>query len=101
MPSRQKLIIVSNRGPVSYTVEHGEVQARRGGGGLVTALRSLVTQHDVTWIASVMSEGDRIVAAQHGGRAFEERARDGSTYELRLVWHPLQAYDAYYNVVAN
>src|SRR3954470_12801855 len=102
MASRRKLIIVSNRGPVSYAVGHdGEVHARRGGGGLVTALRSLVTQHDVTWIASVMSEGDRLMAERHAGDAFEEQARDGSTYRLRLVWHPLQAYDWYYNVVAN
>jgi trehalose 6-phosphate synthase len=77
------------------------VQARRGGGGLVTALRSLVTHHDVTWISSVMSEGDRLVAERAAGAAFEERARDGSPYRLRLVWHPLQSYDAYYNVVAN
>jgi trehalose 6-phosphate synthase len=102
MPSRRRLIIVSNRGPVAYAVGHdGEVHARRGGGGLVTALRSLVTHHDVTWIASVMSEGDRIVADRHGGAAFEEQARDGSSFRLRLVWHPLQAYDWYYNVVAN
>ena len=102
MPPRRRLIIVSNRGPVSYAVGmDGQVQARRGGGGLVTALRSLVTHHDVTWIASVMSEGDRVVAERHGGAAFEEQARDGSTFRLRLVWHPLQAYDWYYNVVAN
>ena len=63
MPARQKLIIVSNRGPVGYSVTtEGGLVARRGGGGLVTALRSLVTHHDVTWIASVMSEGDRVVA---------------------------------------
>jgi trehalose 6-phosphate synthase len=101
MASRRKLIIVSNRAPVSYSVEGGETRTRRGGGGLVTALRSLVTHHDVTWIASVMSEGDRLVAEQNEGHAFEERARDGSTYRLRLVWHQLQAYDWYYNVVAN
>ena len=102
MPPRQKLIIVSNRAPVGYSVTtEGELVARRGGGGLVTALRSLVTHHDVTWIASVMSEGDRVVAEQHGREGLEERARDGSSYRLRLVWHPLQAYDWYYNVVAN
>src|SRR5919201_4822501 len=101
VPPRQKLIIVSNRGPVSYAVQHGEIHARRGGGGLVTALRSLVTHHDVTWIASVMSEGDRVMAERHAGRAFAEQARDGSMYDLRLIWHPLQAYDWYYNVVAN
>src|SRR5262245_16684272 len=102
MPPRRRLIIVSNRGPLSYAVGmDSRVQARRGGGGLVTALRSLVTHHDVTWVASVMSEGDRIVSERHGGAAFEEQARDGSVFRLRLVWHPLQAYDWYYNVVAN
>ena len=35
----------------------GERVARRGGGGLVTALRSLVAHHDVTWIASAMTRG--------------------------------------------
>src|SRR4051794_33865074 len=99
---RRKLIVVSNRGPVSFARgADGRRVARRGGGGLVTALRSLVTHHDVTWIASVMSEGDAIVAERNGGQAFEESARDGSPYRLRLVWHPLQAYDWYYNVVAN
>lgn len=100
--SRRKLIVVSNRGPVGYLIQpDGGIAVRRGGGGLVTALRSLVSHHDVTWIASVMSEGDRIMAERAGGQAFEERARDGSPYRLRLVWHPLQAYDWYYNVVAN
>ena len=100
--ARRKLIVVSNRGPVGYRLEPGgELTVRRGGGGLVTALRSLVTHHDVTWIASVISEGDRIAAERAGGKAFDERARDGSPYRLRLVWHPLQAYDWYYNVVAN
>src|SRR5918998_3029499 len=99
---RRKLIVVSNRGPVAYALQpDGEVAVRRGGGGLVTALRSLVTHHDVTWIASVMSEGDRVASERAGGAAFEECARDGSPYRLRLVWHPLQAYDWYYNVVAN
>ena len=62
------------------------VVARRGGGGLVTALRSLVAHHDVTWIASAMTEDDRVVADRGtAGEAFEEPARDGSPYRLRLV----------------
>src|SRR6185312_12217762 len=50
--ARRKLIVVSNRGPVSYGRDAaGERVARRGGGGLVTALRGLVRHQDVTWIA--------------------------------------------------
>jgi trehalose 6-phosphate synthase len=102
MPGRRKLIVVSNRGPVTYARENGgERVARRGGGGLVTALRSLVSHHDVTWIASAMSDEDRAVAVESGGAAIDERARDGSPFRLRLVAHDETAYDWFYNVVSN
>jgi trehalose 6-phosphate synthase len=102
MGARRKLIVVSNRGPVSYGRDaDGQRVVRRGGGGLVTALRSLVSHHDVTWIASAMTDEDRAVAAEAGGAAIEETARDGSPYRLRLVPHDPVAYDWYYNVVSN
>jgi trehalose 6-phosphate synthase len=95
---RRKLIVVSNRGPVSFgRDERGQRTARRGGGGLVTALRSLVTHHDVTWIASAITDEDRALS----GETMDETARDGSRFRLRLVAHDEQAYDWYYNVVAN
>lgn len=91
-----RLIVVSNRGPVSYARgPDGERVARRGGGGLVTALRGLLTQHDVTWVASAASEEDRAVAAESGGVVEQD------TYRLRLVAHDPDAYDRYYNRVAN
>ena len=59
-----KLIVVSNRGPVSYDRDETATRIeRRGGGGLVTALRGLREQHDVTWIASASTDEDRVVAA--------------------------------------
>jgi trehalose 6-phosphate synthase len=101
MASRRNLIVVSNRGPVTFNWSGGERVARRGGGGLVTALRSLVLHHDVTWIASAMSDEDRVVTLDNNEEAFEETARDGSTYRLRLIAHDEQAYDWFYNVIAN
>ena len=67
----------------------------------MTALRSLVALHDVTWVASAMTEEDRAVAGEAGGEAIEEIARDGSPYRLKLVAHDEAAYDWFYNVVAN
>jgi trehalose 6-phosphate synthase len=100
--ARRKLIVVSNRPPVSFARdEDGRRFARRGGGGLVTALRSLVALHDVTWVASAMSEEDRAVAEEAGGQAIDETAHDGSPYRLRLVTHDEVAYDWFYNVVSN
>jgi len=100
--ARRQLIVVSNRGPVSFGLDaDGNRVARRGGGGLVTALRGLVRHHDVTWIASAMSPQDRAVVAEAGGGAIDETARDGSPYRLRLVAHDPIVYDRYYNVVSN
>jgi trehalose 6-phosphate synthase len=98
---RRKLIVVSNRGPVTYARENGERVARRGGGGLVTALRGLVAHHDVTWVASAMSEEDRTVVEEAGGVAVEETLDTGSSFRLRLVAHDQNAYDWFYNVVSN
>jgi trehalose 6-phosphate synthase len=102
MGGRRKLIVVSNRGPVTFGQDDsGRRVVRRGGGGLVTALRSLVTHHDVTWISSAISDEDATVAAEAKGDALAETSADGSPYRLRLVAHDPQAYDLFYNVVAN
>jgi trehalose 6-phosphate synthase len=98
---RRKLIVVSNRSPVTYGRVDGDRVTKRGGGGLVTALRSLVEHHDVTWIASAMSDEDRAVAAEAGTDPMPETSRDGSPYGIRLIAHDPQAYDWYYNVVSN
>jgi trehalose 6-phosphate synthase len=99
---RREIIIVSNRGPVTY--QRGPEQtreAKRGGGGLVTALGGLAAHHDVTWIASAMSDVDRELVEESKGQAVEECLASGASYRLRLLAHDRSAYDQYYNVVAN
>src|SRR5689334_16372103 len=89
MSAPRRLIVVSNRGPVTYDRDdQGRRVERRGGGGLVTALRGLLDHHDVTWIAAATTDEDRVVAAE------------GSS-EVALVAPDPTAYDGYYNVVAN
>ena len=73
---------------------------RRGGGGVVTALGGLLAHHDVTWVASAMTEEDRAVAAERGG-SFGEETADGAPYRLRLVSHEPGAYERFYKVLAN
>ncbi len=99
MGDRRELIVVSNRGPLGYDRDdEGRRIVKRGAGGLVTALRSLVSHHDVTWIASAVTDEERRVAA---AGPVEEQSRDGSHYRLHLVAHDPVAYDLFYNVVAN
>jgi trehalose 6-phosphate synthase len=98
--TRRKLLVVFNRAPVAYAREDGRRVARRGGGGVVTALGGLLAHHDVTWVASAMTDEDRAVAAEHDGPFVEETA-DGASYRLRLVAHDPAAYHRFYNVLAN
>ena len=73
---------------------------QRGGGGLVTALTGLVNHRDALWIASTMSDEDAEAAREHGGGAFDCEL-DGVTYRIRLVESDPDAYEQFYNVVAN
>jgi trehalose 6-phosphate synthase len=91
------LVLVSNRGPVTFTEEG----MRRGGGGLVTALTGLASHREAIWIASAMTERDAEVAAEHKGRPFTVTSEEGSEYRIRLVASDADAYDRFYNVFAN
>ena len=100
--SRHRLLVASNRGPVTFRVaDGGEFVARRGGGGLVTALGGLARLHDVTWISHVMGDGDEAMSASVGGRSFEEHARGGGSYQLRMVGAVDTTYERHYLEIAN
>jgi trehalose 6-phosphate synthase len=98
--SSSPLIIVSNRGPLQFERdESGERTVRRGGGGLVTALSGLVSHRDALWIASAMTDEDVAVSGEGGGPV--EQELDGIEYRVRLVGSDPEAYDRFYNVIAN
>src|SRR5919108_2465747 len=92
------LVLVSNRGPVSYE-EDGSI--KRGTGGLVTALTGLASHRDAIWIASAMTDGDVQQSEEHGGRPFSVEAPDGGAYHVRFVSSDPEAYDRFYNIFAN
>ncbi len=95
---RAPLVLVSNRGPVTFQ-EHGEIQ--RGSGGLVTALTGLASHRDAVWIASAMNEHDIEVSRRHDGRSFPVRSPAGGEFQVRLVESEHDAYDRFYNIFAN
>jgi trehalose 6-phosphate synthase len=96
--SDRPLVLVSNRGPVTFGPD-GEV--KRGTGGLVTALTGLASHREVVWIASAMSDEDVAQAEKHGGRPFEVQSPAGGAYHVRLVASEAAAYDRFYSVFAN
>jgi trehalose 6-phosphate synthase len=92
------LVLVSNRGPVTFQ-DDGSI--KRGTGGLVTALTGLASHRDAVWIASALTEGDAAKAREERGRPFRVRSPAGGEYHVRLVSSDETAYDRFYNVVAN
>jgi trehalose 6-phosphate synthase len=92
------LVLVSNRGPVTFGPD-GEI--RRGSGGLVTALTGLASHREVTWIASAMTDEDIEAADSNGGRPFTVKVPDGAEYRVKLVASDADAYDRFYNIIAN
>ncbi|HVF80226.1 MAG TPA: trehalose-6-phosphate synthase [Solirubrobacteraceae bacterium] len=95
--AQRPLVLVSNRGPVTFDVDGSFT---RGTGGLVAALTGLATHRDAVWIASAMSEGDVQMSREQDGRAFGVDTPIGE-FEVRLVVSEPEAYDRFYNVVAN
>ncbi len=92
------LVLVSNRGPVTFQ-DDGSVN--RGSGGLVTALTGLASHREATWIASTMSEGDVRRSREAGGEPFQVRSPSGGEYRVRLVRSDPDAYERFYSVFAN
>jgi len=95
------LTIVSNRGPAEFRrdPETGERIAARGGGGLVTALTGLVSHREALWIASAMTEEDIAVAREASGPTSFEL--EGVVFDTKLVASDADAFDRFYNVIAN
>jgi trehalose 6-phosphate synthase len=96
--SRGPLVLVSNRGPVTFQ-DDGDV--KRGTGGLVTALTGLASHRDAVWIASALTDGDARKAHEAEGKAFTVRSPAGGEYQVRLVVSDPDAYDRFYNIFAN
>ncbi len=86
------VVIVSNRGPVSFREENGELMARRGAGGLVTGLGSLAG-NDATWIAAAISDADRAAASKG--------AVETGGFRVRLLDVDPSVYRLAYDVVSN
>ena len=92
-----EIIIVSNRGPVTFSKNvEGEVTFKRGSGGLVTALTGLAHHTKLTWVACAMSEED---AEWKQGEICSEN--DDCNLSVYFINPAPEAYEGYYNQISN
>jgi trehalose 6-phosphate synthase len=92
----ERIVIVSNRGPVTFSrSESGERTYSRGAGGLVTALNAVSRRSEnAVWIASAQSEEDLEVSQEPAPYEVED-------LRVTLVEHEPETYDLMYNHLAN
>lgn len=95
----QPLIVASNRGPVEFwRGPDGRLQARRGSGGLVTALSALRYLERVHWVAAPQTPTDHLLAAQSTASPIPGWP-DG--HRLALAPCPPELYATHYITICN
>ncbi len=98
---QRTLVVASNRGPVAFSfTPDGQVTSERGSGGVITALSAISQYANPIWVAAAMSDADRAQAQQNGDSQLQWTS-DADQFRLSFVVAPQQAYDWYYNVIAN
>ncbi len=92
--AERPIVIVSNRGPLSFSLDAtGALVARRGAGGLVSGLAPLVVGTTTTWVAAALSDADRQAAA--GGTV------EAEGFRVRTLSIDPDDYHSAYDVIAN
>jgi trehalose 6-phosphate synthase len=97
---KKRVLVASNRGPVSYQFgADGTPVGRRGGGGLVAGvaggLAAVPPEAEVTWICAALSDADRAAARQRPA------ATEPGAVPVRMLDIPPEVFDRAYNDVAN
>ena len=88
------IVIVSNRGPVSFRLDaDGRPEAHRGAGGLTSGLGPLVRDTETLWIAAALTEGDSVVAG--------DGVVDADGFRVRLLAFDAETLTHHYDSVCN
>src|SRR5712671_6206405 len=96
-----RVLIASNRGPVSFAVgDDGSLVARRGAGGLVSGLSSVKDHADVLWVCAALSDADRAAARSAPDGHIDAELNPGKS-AVRMLDIPAPTFQRAYNSVAN
>jgi trehalose 6-phosphate synthase len=98
-----RVLIASNRGPVSFRMsDDGTLTSHRGGGGVVSGLSSVASQAEVLWVCAALGDADRAAARQAPGGYLDHAAAGGDhPPAVRMLDIPAPVFDRAYNGIAN
>lgn len=93
------VVLVSNRGPVSFVRRNGQYDTKRGAGGLAGALDPVARAlgERALWIAAATSDDDRSAIAD----GITETIGAELGYRLRMLDIDPKTFSLYYDVVSN
>lgn len=93
------IVLVSNRGPVSFVEADGGFDTKRGAGGLAGALDPVARRlgDRAVWVAAATSDDDRKAVAAGAADGISEQLG----YDLYLLDIEPDTYARYYDVVSN
>jgi trehalose 6-phosphate synthase len=96
------VVVASNRGPVSFRADDtGALTVHRGGGGLVSALRTVLATGEATWVCAALSDSDRAAASAAPRGRLDEAGYDTGGAAVRMLALDPHVYDRAYNGIAN
>jgi trehalose 6-phosphate synthase len=110
---KQRVLVASNRGPVSYRFgADGTLVGTRGGGGLVagvtSGLAAMAPEAEVSWICAALTDADRAAARQRYADPWDPEGpqdplgtRRPGDVPVRMLDIPQDTLDRAYNGVAN
>ncbi|MGW1889899.1 alpha,alpha-trehalose-phosphate synthase (UDP-forming) [Streptomyces sp. NPDC002004] len=94
-----RILVASNRGPVSYDLaDDGTLRARRGGGGLVSGLSAIGPDAGAVWVCAALGDGDREAVRRTGGIL---DPADTGGQRVRMLGIAPDVYADAYNGIAN
>lgn len=93
------IVLVSNRGPVSFVETDGGFETKRGAGGLAGALDPVARRlgDRAVWVAATTSDADRKAVAAGAADGLSEQLG----YGMYLLDVDPDTYSRYYDVVSN
>lgn len=101
--SERRVLVASNRGPVSFSLrDDGSLTSRRGGGGLVSGLSTVAgTGTDALWICAALSDADRAAARRAPDGRLDLDGHDTGSAAVQMLDIPVGTFQRAYNGVAN